>query len=98
MSKTFYSEYVSHCIRFYARHDAPTFRSKVDEENWRACDSAFRSFPEKDREMLIGIYRDRNTIPDNVYQAAKITGKDQNMIWKLISDLERKVAKRRGLL
>ena len=31
MSRTFYSEYVNHCLRFYARHDRPKFHSEADK-------------------------------------------------------------------
>ena len=33
MSRTFYSEYVNHCLRFYARHDRPKFHSEADKHN-----------------------------------------------------------------
>lgn len=98
MSRTFYSEYTNHCLRFYARHPKPTFHSDADKKNWLACDSALKSFEESDREMLLTIYREGDTIPDNVYQMAKSKGIKQDSIRKLIGELERKVAKRRGLL
>ena len=31
--RTFYSEYVQHCMRFYARHANPKFRSDADKKN-----------------------------------------------------------------
>lgn len=42
--RTFYSEYVQHCMRFYARHANPKFRSDADKKNWFACDSALKGF------------------------------------------------------
>lgn len=98
MSRAFYSEYVNHCLRFYARHQKPSFHSAADKNNWLACDSALKGFSDRDREMLLTIYREGDTIPDNVYQMAKTKGIKQDSIWKLINELERKVAKRRGLL
>ena len=56
MSRTFYSEYVNHCLRFYARHDRPKFHSEADKHNWAACDSALKSFSDNDRAMLLYIY------------------------------------------
>ena len=44
--RTFYSEYVQHCMRFYARHTNPKFRSDADKKNWFACDSALKGFTE----------------------------------------------------
>lgn len=96
--RAFYSEFASHCIRFYARYPQPRFRTDVDKKNWFACDNALKSFSDADRALLIDIYRDGDTLPDNVYQMAKRKGVKQESLWKLIEELERKVAKRRGLL
>lgn len=62
MSRTFYSEYVNHCLRFYARHDRPKFHSEADKHNWAACDSALKSFSDNDRAMLLYIYREGDTL------------------------------------
>lgn len=96
--RAFYSDYVNHCLRFYARHSRPIFHSEADKKNWNACDSALKSFTDSDRDMLLSIYTEGDTIPDNVYQMAKSKGVKQDTIWKLIDELERKVAKRRGLI
>lgn len=96
--RTFYSDYVNHCLRFYARHEKPEFHSESDKKNWISCDNALKTFNDSDREMLITIYREGDTIPDNVYQMAKAKHIKQDTIWKLITELERKVAKRRGLV
>lgn len=96
--KTFYSDYVNHCLRFYSRHTDPEFRSEADKLNWLACKEALAEFNEKDRETLTTIFREGDTIPDNVYQMAKSLNTKQDGIWRLVSDLERKVAKKRGLI
>lgn len=98
MSRTYYSEYVNHCLRFYTRHGRPKFHSETDKHNWAACDNALKSFSDNDRAMLLYIYREGDTVPDNIYQLAKTKGISQDSIWKLVNELERKVAKRRGLL
>lgn len=96
--RTFYSEYVNHCLRFYARHPLPLFHSESDKKNWNACERALKSFSDSDRDIILTIYIEGDTIPDNVYQLAKSRSMEQDSIWKLINDLERKVAKRRGLI
>lgn len=96
--RAFYSDYVNHCLRFYARHSRPIFHSEADKKNWNACDNALKSFSDSDRDILLTIYIEGDTIPDNIYQMAKSKGIKQDTIWKLISELERKVAKRRGLI
>lgn len=98
MARAFYSDYVNHCLRFYARHTKPQFHSAADKNNWLACENALNGFTDSEREMLLTIYREGDTIPDNVYQMAKSKGIKQDSIWKLVNELERKVAKRRGLL
>lgn len=100
MARTFYSEYVQHCMRFYARHtNKPNyFRSDSDKKNWLACENALKDFSEEDKEMLLTVYREGDTVPDNVYQLSKDKGIKQDTVWKLIGELERKVAKRRGLI
>lgn len=98
MNKTFYSEFVKHCLKFHVKHPRPIFHSEADKKNWNACDSALKTFSDSDRDMLITIYSEGDTIADNVYQMVKKNGIKQDTIWKLIGELERKVAKRRGLL
>jgi len=96
--RAFYSEYVTHCLRFYARYSRPIFHSEADKKNWNACDSALKSFTDSDRDILLAVYREGDTIPDNVYQLSVTMNISQDIIWKLINELERKIAKRRNLI
>ena len=99
MARNFYSAYVEHCMRFYPRYPKPNrFRSEADKKNWYSCEYALKDFTEKDREWLITIYTEGDTIPDNVYALSKKEKLNQEVLWKLINDLERKVAKKRGLI
>lgn len=99
MARNFYSAYIEHCMRFYARYSKPNhFRHDADRKNWLACDNALKDFSAEDRERLLTIYREGDTIPDNVYHLSKKEKVNQDTIWKLLGDLERKVAKRRGLI
>lgn len=63
MSRAFYSEFVNHCLRFYARHPKPSFHSAADKSNWFACDSALKGFTDSEREMLLYIYREETPFP-----------------------------------
>lgn len=98
MPTTFYTEYVNHCLRFYARYDNPIFSNEIDKQNWLSCKKALNLFSEENREMLLSIYREGDTIPDNVYKISKEKGIKQEHIWKLIHDLEHKVARNRRLI
>lgn len=96
--RAYYSEFAGHCIRFYVRYPQPRFKTEADKKNWLACDNALKSFSDSDRALLLTLYRENDTMPDNVYQLAKRNDMKQESLWKLVEDLERKVAKRRGLL
>lgn len=96
--KAFYSEYVRHCMKFYTRHPRPDFKNEIDRLNWQACDCALESYPAAQRRIFSAVYSSDDTMPDNVYQAAKELGVDQSAIWKLIKDLEHRIAKRRMLI
>ena len=44
MSRTFYSDYTKHALRFYARYSErpERFNTEVDEANWTACDEILK--------------------------------------------------------
>lgn len=97
--RPFYSEYVRHCMRYYARNTIkPRFNTDVDENNWYACHRALERYSERDKDILIGIFTLRDTLADNVYCLAKANDLDQNIVWDMVKDLERRIARKRGLL
>lgn len=96
--KTYYSDFVNHCLRFYARHPEAKFKSDTEKKNWLSCDSVLKDLSEADRKTLVAVYADGDTLSDCVFKQAKERGIKQDYIWKLISDIEHKIAKRRGLL
>lgn len=99
MNKPFYSEYVRHCMRFYARNATkPRFNTEVDKTNWYACHRAIERYSEQDKNILMLVYGMYDTLADNVYEVAKTNHVDQSVIWDMIKDFERSVAKKRGLL
>jgi hypothetical protein len=99
MVKKHYSDYVRHALRFYARNlDASAFKCSAAEQNWSACNTVLdEHFPEY-RELLISVYQAFDTMGDNVYEAAKKYNVPQDNIWSMMADLERRVAKERGLI
>ena len=44
------------------------------------------------------VYREGDTIPDNIYKVSVDRNIKQDIVWKLVNELERKVAKRRNLI
>lgn len=100
MSKVYYSDYVKHALRFYSRNctEKPVFKSEADKSNWYACDSVLSHYPLDTRQILIEVYGGYDTLPDEVYKASKKIHIHQNWIWDLMKEVEKKIAKRRGLL
>lgn len=82
--RTFYSTYVSHALRFYAKYpENPVFRSEADRLNHNACHQVLGDHPS--REFILTFYRGG---------CEKLTAHD----WKIIADVERRVASVRGLI
>ena len=99
MNRPFYSEYVRHCMRFYARNTIkPRFNTDVDKVNWYACNRAMERYSDRDKDILILVYGMHDTLADNVYEISNRYEIDQNIIWDKIKEFERIVAKKRGLI
>ena len=102
--KPYYSEYVAHCLRYYiktlddGKGGHPVFKSDADKFNWSACHSVLKDYSEDDMELITYIYRPGDTLADKIYALAKAKGIPQDTIWNLINNVERRVAKRRGLI
>lgn len=100
MSKTYYSDYVKHALRFYTRYYHPPvlFKTEADRANWLACDDVFKTYADSDVKMLFEVYSGRDTLADEVYNAAKKRNINQNIIWDLMKAVEYKIAAKRNLI
>ena len=98
MGKPFYSDYVTHMLRYYTRHDKKYSDNEISKLNWCACDSVLKTLPTKDRSILMEVYWEKDTLADNIYQVSRQNGIPQNNIWTLVRSVEAKIAKARGLI
>ena len=100
MSRTYYTEYVRHALRFYSRNclQKPVFKSDADKENWLSCYTVIKTYPVETQALLLEIYSGFDTLPDEVYNACKKYDINQNIVWDLMKEVERKISKRRGLM
>lgn len=102
--KPYYSEFVRHCLRYYiktldeGKGGHPIFRTEADKENWSACYNVLKDYSQENMDIISEIYRPGDTIPDKIYLLAKTRGVSQDRFWNLINTIERKIAKKRGLL
>ena len=99
MSKTYYSDYVRHALRFYTRNHPtkPIFNSDVDKNNWVSCDIVLSKYPVNYQKIFIDVYSGYDTLPGQVYNASKKYKIDQNIIWDRMKEVEKRIAKKRGL-
>ena len=99
MSRTFYTDYVRHALRFYTRNTKqPTFKTEADKNNWLSCHSVIRKYSIKEMDILTSIYSGHDTLADEVYNASKNYKVDQNIIWDMMKSVEKQIAHRRGLI
>lgn len=98
MARAFYTEYVNHCMKFYTRRSILCAITEADVLNWKACQKAIGEFSSDEQEILRFIYREKGAIVDNVNRISKDKNMNQDSVWKLITRLERKIAKIRGLI
>lgn len=97
-----YTEYVAHVLRWYAKtiseSDKPVFSSDADAKNWDACRMALNDYSPTECETFIAIYTKNFSFVDVISTIAKERELDVNLLWKKTKNLERKVAKLRGLI
>lgn len=103
MSKSFYTDYSKHMIRFYLSttlesNDPPEFRSEADEKNWRSVKEIFDQLSEEQVFVLREMYFEFKEVGQRAFETSKTTGMKQKKIFDLMRNVERKVAQQRGLL
>lgn len=98
MNKPCYTDYIRHAMRFYSRYlNQTTFKNRVEQKNWWACHNVISRYSAKDKDILVYIYGKYDTLADNVYNISRKNKIDQNIIWDMMKEFEKKVAIERGL-
>ena len=94
-----YTLYVRHAMRFYSHYPNITnFRSEADRLNWYACHSVIQGYSAVNKDILLSVYGERDTLGDNVYNVSKRYGIHQDGVWLMMREFERELAIERGLL
>lgn len=99
--KPFYADYVKRSLRFYLRHrkDASIrFSDGVNLKNWESAATAFSSFSDNDRKILSAVYTAKKPFPIAVNDSAERFNAPKRYVWDKVNELERAVAKERGLI
>ena len=94
-----YTSYVRHAIRFYSRYlHIKEFRNETDRLNWLACHRAIQEYSSLNKDILVCVYGECDTLGDNVYNVSRRYGVHQDMVWEMMREFERRVAVERGLV
>lgn len=101
-ARTFYTEYVLHAARFYARNlhlrGKMDFKSGADMLNWNACIKTLTLFDKCDQEILLEVFRSREPLAESVSAAAVKRGLYDARVWGLLATFARSFAESRGLI
>ena len=99
MSRTYYTDYVRHALRFYTRNTKrPAFKTEADKNNWLSCHSVICKLTPDEIGILTSVYSGHDTLADEVYNASKKYKVDQNIIWDMMKSIEKQIAHRRGII
>ena len=96
----------SDCIRYFLSQyisrleagSATEFRNEAEKANWLACHEVLTTLDHHDLKLVCDIYRKGDTVADNIYHIAKARRASQGYYWKLVDDIEYKIAQKRGLI
>lgn len=102
MSKPCYEEYVNHAMRFYARNPVLNMKapglSKIDVQNWKACDETLQTYTEQEKNIILNIYRSKCTMSESIREISSQLHIDEGCVWQLMNRFSKDFAKRRGLV
>lgn len=101
-SRNYYTDYVSHMIRFYiSRPDGIQVReySCAEVNNWHAVHAVFSDLDKEEAQLLTDVYRViAMPFSGAVSMCAYIHDMTENEVWKLIAHTNKRIAERRGLI
>ena len=100
MPKSYYADYVNHCLRFYFRYfPVKGFKNDIDKTNYTAVEKIVKKLDMTDIEVLRTVFmQDGTVISENISIAAEKHGKERKQIWSLVNYVTSKIAKERKLV
>lgn len=97
--KPYYSDYVRHMMRFYVRYpDLTRFNTETDRLNHSACKKIIGTYGKINQAILCDIFSSGDTLADSIYQVSLKANINQDKVWALVCDAEKKIAAERGLI
>lgn len=102
VSRNHYSDFVAHMIRFYIScpDGIPVQgHTRAEVNNWIAAQAVFADLDAEEARLLTDIYRRKNLpFPEAVKLCAKVHCVKENEAWKLVTRVNARIARVRGLV
>jgi len=94
-----YRAYAKSCLEYYCTYRDPRFHSVAERKGWCAVRDIMGDFNDMERQTIIDIYSsNREERHEAVRRAAKEWKTSDGKIWAFCSEVERRVARKRGLI
>lgn len=102
-TKCYYTDYVNHMIRFYL--STPTGLDLLKRkytaasvENWTAVQLVISRMPEQDADTIRGVFGCGHYLPKAVDDYCQQTGANVDDVWRVLTKVNAKIARVRGLM
>lgn len=96
--KPYYTDYASHCLRYYFRYKVPNSNSKAQIDDWNACKRACSALKSSEMELVKEMYSSTDSAVDGLYIVSRKHNIKPDVLWDLMRKIEKTVAIERGLL
>lgn len=102
-TKCYYTDYVNHMIRFYlSTPEGIDLRkrqySSASIKNWSAVQMVFHRLDETDAKLVQDVFGYGHYLPKAVDDYCKERSVEQDEVWKILSKINAKIARVRGLM
>lgn len=101
--RCYYTDYVNHMIRFYLSTPEGLDLQKrhytaSSIANWSAVQMVFHRMSEQEAELVKGVFSCGHYLPKAVEEYCKKNGGEPDDVWKVLTKVNSKIARVRGLM
>lgn len=102
-TKCYYTDYVNHMIRFYlSTPDGIDLRKRSytssSINNWTAVQMVFHKLNVEEAELVREVFALNHYLPKAVDEYCQKKGAEQDNVWKVLTRVNAKIARVRGLM
>lgn len=102
-TRCYYTDYVNHMIRFYlSTPDGINLQQKqytsASIANWSAVQMVFHRLDPVDAELIKNVFACGHYLPKAVDEYCQKNGADTDEVWKVLTRVNAKIARVRGLM